>query len=258
MPTAAGLHYFFHEGGSVLKPPLLFIHGAGGDYLSWPAEIRRFQGARSFSLDLPGHGRTEGPGRQTVEDYATSLVAFMDVIGVSKFVLVGHALGGAVALSLALNHPERVAGLVLISTGPRLPVPPSILENAANPSTLPLAVKSLQEMYFGSLAPSSLKETASKQLASTRQTLLLGDLRACDRFDLTGRLDAVRVPTLVVCGTEDKLTPIHFSETLAGQIPGAALQTMDGTGHLLMLEQPQRLVKLISLFLETVPYMPGA
>jgi pimeloyl-ACP methyl ester carboxylesterase len=138
-----------------------------------------------------------------------------------------------------------------------LPIPSSVIENAANPSTLPLAIKSLQEMSFGSQTPANLKEIAFKRLAKTRQTLLLGDLLACDRFDLTDRLEAIRTPALVVCGTEDKLTPIRFSEALSSQIPGAALQTVDGAGHMLTLEQPRRLAKLISIFLATIPYLPG-
>jgi pimeloyl-ACP methyl ester carboxylesterase len=257
MPTAAGLHYFFHEGGSVSRVPVVLLHGAGGTHLSWPPELRRLQDYRVFTLDLPGHGRTRGPGRQSVDDYAASVVDFVDAVGLYRSVFIGEAMGGAVALSLALNSPDRVAGIGLIATGPRLPVPSSILENAAAQSTLPLAIKTLLEMTFDPQAPSGLKETVAKGLAATRQTLLLGDLLACDRFDVTGRLDTITAPTLVVHGTEDKLAPPRFSETLASQIPGAALQTVDGAGHALVLEQPRRLVKLIGIFLATIPYLPG-
>ena len=80
---------------------------------------------------------------------------------------------------------------------------------------------------------------------------------ACDRFKAADRLKAIRTPVLVVCGLEDKLTPLHFSELLSYQIPGAALQTVEGAGHLLVLEQPQRVAKLISVFLSTIPYVAG-
>ncbi len=257
MPTAAGLHYFLHEGGSVLKPPLVLIHGAGGDHLSWPPEVRRLPDYRVITLDLPGHGKTEGPGRQSVQDYARDVVDFMDVVGLSRAVFVGHAMGGAISLALALDYPDRVAGIGLISTGPTLPIPSSVIENAANPSTLPLAIKSLQEMSLGSQTPENLKGIIFKRLTETRQTLLLDDLLACDRFNLSDRLNAIRTPVLVVCGTDDKLTPLHFSEILSSKIPGAALQTIEGAGHMLVLEQPGRLAKLISVFLSTIPYSPG-
>ena len=257
MPIAAGLHYFLHKGGSKLRPPLVLIHNAGGDHLSWPPEIRRLLDQHVITLDLPGHGKTEGPGRQSIQAYAHDVAAFLDGIDLSRAVFIGHSMGGAIALVLALNYPDRVAGIGLISTGPSLPIPASVIENAANQSTLPLAIKRLQELSFGSLAPENLKELFFKSLSGTRQTLLLDDLLACDQFNLTDRLDAIRTPALVVCGTEDKLTPPRFSELLSQRIPGTALQMVDGAGHMLVLEQPRRLAKLISVFVATIPYMPG-
>jgi pimeloyl-ACP methyl ester carboxylesterase len=257
MPTAAGFHYFLHEGGSVLKPTLVLIHGAGGDHLSWPPEVRRLPDYRVITLDLPGHGKSEGPGRQSVQDYARDVANFMDAAGLARAVIIGHAMGGAIALTLSLDYSDRVAGIGLISSGPSLPIPPSIIENAANQSTLPFAIKSLQDMSFGPQTPVKLKRIISERLNETRQTLLLDDLLACNRFNLVDRLDAVRTPVLVICGTDDKLTPVHSSEFLAMRIPGAALQTVESAGHMLILEQPRRLAKLISVFLLTVPYSPG-
>ena len=257
MPTAAGLHYFLHEGGSFSRPPVVLIHGAGGDHLSWPPEMRRLPDYRVITLDLPGHGKTDGPGRQSVQEYARDVAHFLDIVGFSRAVFVGHAMGGAISLALAFDFPNRVAGIALISTGPSLPIPSSVIENAANLSTLPLAIKSLQDVSLGSQTPESLKEIIFKRLTETRQTLLLDDLVACDRFNLSNCLGAIQTPVLVVCGTEDKLTPLHFSETLSSKIPGAALQTIERAGHMLILEQPGRLAKLIRVFLATIPYSPG-
>ena len=257
MPTAAGLHFFLHEGGSVLRPPLVLIHGAGGDHLSWPPEVRRLPNQRVITLDLPGHGKTDGPGCQSIDDYARGVVKFLDVSGFSRAVFVGHSMGGAIVLTLALDHPNRVAGIGLVSTGACLPLPSSIIENAASQSTLLLALKSLQELSLGSQTSPALSEINFKRLTEIRQPLLLGDLVACDRFDITGCLGAIQSPALVVCGTEDKLTPLRFSEFLSSQIPGAALQTVEGAGHMLPFEQPGRLAKLISVFLATIPYSPG-
>ena len=257
MPIAAGIHYFLHEGGRPTKPPMVLIHGAGGDHLSWPPEIRRLADVRVFTLDLPGHGKSEGPGCQSVVDYADSVVGFMNAAGLSRAVFVGHALGGAIALALAIDHPECVAGIGLISTGPRLPIATSVLENAANPATFILAVQSLQELMHIPQASKYLKDQTFRHLSSIRPTLFHGDLRACDQFDVTTRLDAIRTPVLVLCGTDDQLTPRRYSESLAGQIHGAALQTIDGAGHLVMLEQPRRVSALLSVFLTAIPYLPG-
>jgi len=257
MPFAAGIHYFLHEGGRPSKPPLVLIHGAGGDHLSWPPEMRRLAGVRIFTLDLPGHGKSEGPGRQSVADYADSVVGFMNGAGLSRAVFVGHALGGAIALTLALDHPERVAGIGLISSGPCLPIASSVLENAANPATFILAVQSLQELMRIPQSAKYLKAQNFRHLSSIRPTLFHGDLRACDQFDVTPRLETIRTPVLVLYGTDDQLTPRRYSENLAGQIPGAALQTIDGAGHLVMLEQPRRVAGLLSVFLKGIQYLPG-
>ena len=214
-------------------------------------------GYRVITLDLPGHGKTEGPGRQSVQDYARDVAEFIDGLGLSRAVFVGHAMGGAISLALALDYPNYVAGIGLISSGSRLPIPSSIIENAVNQSTLPQAIKSLQELSLGAQTPENLKAVIFKRLTETRPTLLLDDLLACDRFNLSERLNAIRTPVLVVCGTDDKLTPIRSSEILSRNIPGAALQTIEGAGHMLVLEQPGRLAKLISVFLSTIPYSPG-
>ncbi len=257
MPQSAGFYYFHHEGGRADKPPVVLLHGAGGDHLVWPAEIRRLPGFRVFALDLPGHGKSTGPGCQSVEDYAQAITQFMDEVGLWQAVLIGHSLGGAIALNVAANHPERVCGLGLVSSGHRLQVPGVLLENVSNPSTFPFAAQSLHSLMCGPHFPSRLAEENLERLLSLRPTLLYGDLLACLRFDATDWLDSIKVPVLVTCGTEDKLTPPRYSSVLAASIPGAALQTVDGAGHLVMLEQPHRMQKLMSVFLNSIPYVPG-
>jgi pimeloyl-ACP methyl ester carboxylesterase len=82
-------------------------------------------------------------------------------------------------------------------------------------------------------------------------------LRASDQFDVSDCIDDIRSPVLVVCGTGDQLAPRHFSENLAEKIPGAALQTVEGAGHLVMLEQPHRVAGLLSVFLTVIPFLSG-
>lgn len=257
MPVAADSYYFEHPGRERYSPPAILIHGAGGTHLHWPPEVRRLAGYRVFAPDLPGHGKSGGVGRQSVPEYARCVVDLMDAVGLSKAVVVGHSLGGAIALTLALDHADRVAGLGLIATGARLRVASVILENTANPATFPLAIKAMGEWAFGPEADERMKELAIKRMAETRPTVLHGDFLACDSFDVINRLGEIRVPTLILCGTEDKLTPLRYSEYLATQIPGAALQTIAAAGHMVMLEQPRRVAGALRVFLGTVPYVPG-
>ena len=257
MPFAAGIHYFIHEGGDVFRPPVILIHGAGGNHLYWPPELRRLTGYRIYALDLPGHGKSSSVGLQSIHDYASSVVNFIDSVGLTRVVIVGHSMGGAIALTLGLDHAERVAGLGLIGTGARLRVAPPVLSNTANPATFSLAVEIINEWAFGPQADPHLKAVATRRMAETRPAVLHGDLLACDAFDIMDRLSEIHFPTLVLCGTEDKLTPLTYSKTLASKIPGAALQTVDGAGHMVMLEEPRRVAGALTVFLKTVPYTPG-
>jgi pimeloyl-ACP methyl ester carboxylesterase len=257
MPFAAGIHYFNHEpeaggGENLVRLPVILIHGAGGNHLYWPPEVRRLGGQRILALDLPGHGKSSGVGQQSIRDYARSVLDFMDSLGIVRAVFVGHSMGGAIALTLGLDFAERAAALGLIASGGRLRVASPVLENTANAATFPLAVQLINEWAFGPQADPNLKALAARRMAETRPAVLHGDLLACDAFDVMARLEEIRVPTLVLCGTEDKLTPPHYSKTLAARIPGAALQTVDGAGHMVMLEEPRRVAGVLGVFLGTV------
>ena len=257
MPVAANLHYFLHEGGTVTKPAIVLIHGEAGDHLSWPSGLRRLPGLRTYALDLPGHGKSEGPGLQSISDYSASVLEFLNAAGLSNPVIVGHGMGGAIAMRLASEHADRICGIVLVATGARLPIASAMLENAANPSTFLLALQALHAACICSQTDEDLQEWILKRLSATRPTLLYGDLQACDVFDMSDQLGSIRKPVLVVCGTEDRLTPLRYSENLAGSIPGAALQTIDGSGHMVMLEQPRRLAGLLNVFVAGIPYRAG-
>ena len=91
---------------------MVLIHGAGGDHLFWPPEMRRLPDYRVITLDLPGHGKTEGPGCQSIQDYARDVAEFMDVASLSRAVFVGHAMGGAIAL----GHPLGATGAIRSAT----------------------------------------------------------------------------------------------------------------------------------------------
>jgi pimeloyl-ACP methyl ester carboxylesterase len=102
-----------------------------------------------------------------------------------------------------------------------------------------------------------LKKLAARLLAETRPAVLRGDMLACNDFDVIQRLPEITKPTLIMCGTEDRMTPLRFSENLAIRIPGAALQTIDMAGHMVMLEQPRRVAAVINVFIKSINYIPG-
>ncbi|WKZ51095.1 MAG: alpha/beta hydrolase [Anaerolineales bacterium] len=251
------IFHFSHGAENVSCPPLIFIHGAGGTHLHWPPQVRRMPGQRVFALDLPGHGKSGGIGSQSVADYARAVVDFLDAVRFNTAVFVGHSMGSAVALTLALDFPQRVIGLGLVGSGARLRVAPQILENTASEATFPAAVKLVNDFAFGASALPSLKELAARQMAEIRPAVLHGDFLACNEFDVMPRLGEIAVPTLILCGGEDRLTPVKYSEFLRDRIPAARLVVFPGAGHMVMLEQPEAVAQALSDFADSIPYRPG-
>jgi pimeloyl-ACP methyl ester carboxylesterase len=257
MPVTADIYYNLHQGGDPEKPPLVLIHGAGGNHLYWPAEIRRLGDYRVYALDLPGHGKSGGRGQQTIEAYTESILTWLEAIGLFRAVFVGHSMGGAIALTLAYNHTEHVVGLGLFATGARLRVSPLILENASNAVSFPAAVETITAYAFSSQADKRLVELASKRMLETRPSVLHGDFLACDAFDLIETVPEIDLPTLVLCGEDDQLTPLRFSQYLADQMSNTQLEVIPNAGHMVMLEKPQAVASALTEFLVNIDYRPG-
>ncbi len=257
MPTAAGLYYFAHESQNLSRPPVILIHGAGGTHLHWPPQIRRLLDQRIFAVDLPGHGKSEGVGHQTIDDYAEHILDFMKAIKLNSAVLVGHSMGSAIALTAAIRSPKQVAALGLVGSGSKLRVSPVILQSASSPSTFMEAVNMVSNFSYSEYANARLKELGAQKLAETRPPVLYGDFLACDAFNVTDQLSKISAPTLIICGAEDKMTPPKYSELLRENIINSRIEIVANAGHMVMLEQPEVVADLLTDFLNTIPYQAG-
>jgi pimeloyl-ACP methyl ester carboxylesterase len=231
-------------------PALILIHGAGGSHLHWPAALRRMPGATVYAVDLPGHGRSEGPGREHIEDYVADIVRFMDAVGVSRGVLVGHSMGGAIAQMTALMAPERVAGLVLVGTGARLRVAPALLDGILQDARGALAL--ITEWAWGPEADPAMVARGRQMMARVNPRVVWGDFAACDRFDIRERVGEITAPTLVITGSEDRMTLPRFGQWLAERIPGARFVLVEGAGHMVMLEKPDQVASAVLEWLKAV------
>jgi pimeloyl-ACP methyl ester carboxylesterase len=211
--------------------------------------MRRLPGEVVYSLDLPGHGESEGRGDDTISGYLQQVLGWLDSIRLTRVVWVGHSMGGAISLTAALTAPERTAGLVLVGTGARLRVNPAIMGAVGQPATFPQAVDTIIKWAFSPQASERLTRLARNRMAQTPPEVLLGDFSACDRFDAMARLGEISVPTLVICGKDDKLTPEKYSHYLAESIPNASLHVIEAAGHMVMLERPKQVAEAVRDFL---------
>jgi pimeloyl-ACP methyl ester carboxylesterase len=233
-------------------PPLLLVHGAGGSHLDWPAELRRLPDATAIAPDLPGHGRSPGPGRQAISAYVGDLIALLDALQIRRAIVGGHSMGGAIAQTMAINYPERVAGLILIGTGARLHVHPDILNNVRNnPAQV---YELLINWMWAAHVPEQVLRLGRKRMAANDPHTVYGDYVACHAFDVMPQLRRIAAPTLVVGGTADQMTPLQYSTDLAEQIPHAELVTVEGGGHMMMLEQPLVVAQAVAGWLERVEF----
>ncbi len=234
---AAQSYYLERRASTEPNPSLILVHGAGGTHQHWLHQVRDLSSASVYALDLPGHGRSAGAGRDSIGAYADWCVAWLDELGLERAVWVGHSMGGAIALDLALRWPDRVAGLGLVATGARLRVAPAILAGIGQ--DFPATVELICRFAFGPHTDPDLVELGQRQMGQTPADVLHGDFSACDRFDVCDHLAEIQAPAVVLCGTEDRLTPPKYAAYLRDHLPNAELTLEDGAGHMLMLERPQ-------------------
>ena len=246
--TSVGELFFTVKKESGDSPVLVLVHGAGGSHLHWPSQLRRLTGATVYTLDLPGHARSKGDGCATIDCYVEAVVAFLDAITVDQAIIVGHSMGGAIGQTLALQAAERVSGLVLVGTGARLRVASDVLECIKD--DFEEAIGLVTQYAWSPATDLSLTNVGRDALRQTGPDVLLGDFVACDRFDIMERLAEIQVPVLVIGGSVDKLTPLKYSRYLTEHIPEARLVTVEGAGHMVMLEQPQQVTDAVREFVK--------
>lgn len=242
-----------HYGDSLQRSgrAILFLHGAGGTHHTWRDQWAGLKGTvRLVIPDLPGHGRSAGAPRETVGEYTAWLREFVRETGLRNYVLAGHSMGGAIALQAALDRLEGIDALVLVATGAKLRVHPDI--TGAIAGRFREFAPELTDWMLGEESAPFLREDVARDILSTRPETFLSDFRACDGFDVRERLGEIRLPTLVVSGDADRLTPLRYSEFLATRIPGAVLKILPGAGHMVGLEKPETVNDVLSSFVQSL------
>lgn len=260
--------------GTPGRSPLLLLHGIPTSGRLWQAVLRDLPpGLGAIAPDLPGLGRSERPATPLdLAQQAAQQLALLDVLGHSSAVVVGHDIGGAVAVHLAALAPERVAGLVLVSS----PLRPETWPPAR---TIPLLLPGVRTALLRGvrLQPDGIRRLLGRALGLGPDSVLtaseldgylaplLGPERRAGLLDLIGRIDlaaaeraweglrAAPPRTLVLWGTDDPLYGLSYGRRIADQTPGAAWVPVSGAGHLLPHERPERVAEELAGFVGDLP-----
>ena len=255
-----GYPAYAYTGGRAFDPALpaiVFIHGAAFDHSVWQWQSRYFahHGHAVLAVDLPGHGRSPGAPRATIEAWAGWVAAFLDAAGLSNVALVGHSMGSLIALETALAYGARLSKLALVGTAVPMPVGDAFIAAALDRSPAALDMEAVwghsrQAQLMQSPVPGTTLLGASRSLNErSRPGALHAALQACNSYRPSmDAVRALRLPTLVVAGTRDQMTPFKAGKALAAQIPGAKLAALDA-GHSMMSEAPRELLRELRSFL---------
>jgi pimeloyl-ACP methyl ester carboxylesterase len=238
-------HSYDEESNTLM--PLVLLHGAGGSHLDWPPALRLWPHGPVYALDLPGHGRTAPPGRDTIAAYAADVRQFLDRLQLPRIALMGHSMGGAIAQQLALQPPPELAALILLGTGARLRVAPAFLAGLS--VDFAGTVAEISRYLWADGVPEPARAAAATRMRNHPLEIVRGDFLACDQFDFRSQLPQITLPTLVISGTADQMTPLKFGRYLAENLPQARLVTISGAGHMTAQEQPAAVATAVRDFL---------
>jgi pimeloyl-ACP methyl ester carboxylesterase len=233
------------------KDSIVFVHGAGMDHTVWTMFSRHFarHGRNVIAVDLPGHGRSAGEPRASIEDMSDWIVELLDALQLQQAAIVGHSLGSLVALDCAARHPDRVRAVVLVGSTAPMPVSDAILDAAAanDHAAFEMLTEygySKRHLYGGNSNPGMWMVGSTLRLFErSRPGVLHADMSACNNYqEGLARAATVKCPVLVVLGESDRLTPGRSTQPLLDALPAPQVRILKGAGHTLMVEAPNALL----------------
>lgn len=230
---------------------ILYVHGAGGSHRVWTRQFRLARERPIGALDLSGHGDSEDveadPGWETLSAYASDVLAVAEAID-ARF-LVGHSLGAAVTLHLLDRRDLAPDGLVLIGMGRRLPVHADILAMARDDFDGMIAFLHAPGRLFHDPDP-ELIEASREAMRQCGRAVTHRDFASSDRLDFGDVIARIDVPTRVICGEHDRLTPPSANAELAEGLPRGSFAVVPEAAHMPMLERPGATNQRLRTFFE--------
>ena len=226
---------------------LVFIHGAGSSSLAFNYQLQHFRNSKA--LDLPGH--PTGRPCPTIEQYLEWVRGFTTARRYKNMVICGHSMGGAISMLYALRYPEEVKGLILLGTGARLRVHPDFMQLGRDSADDHSAWLENQMAYYPGVAQ-DMVQSLRRRSKEIGPSVELNDLMACDKFDVMDEIQNINLPTLVICGEQDTMTPVKYADYLFENIPGAKKVIVPGASHFVQLQKYKQVNASIEEFVASL------
>jgi non-heme chloroperoxidase len=252
-----GVRLPYAEHGDPSGIPVVMLHGWSDSWRSFEGVLPHLPASiRALAVTLRGHADTTGAQSHTISDMSADFAAFLDAVGVESAVIAGHSMGSIVAERVAIDHPARVAGLVLMGARPTFDRPNmdelyAAVEELTDPVDR-VFIREFQESTIARPVAPGLIDMAvaesQKLTADTWREIMDGVIRV----DLSAELPSIAAPTLVIAGECDEVAPLGDGGTLAALIPGSRLAIYDDAGHAMHWEEPARVAADVAAFAREV------
>ncbi len=241
----------YRKSGDFPGTAIILIHGAVGDSRLYRYQLRHF-GARykTIAVDLPGHGQSYTGTRPSIDDFINAIEDILTEESISSFVLIGHSMGGGVCFEAYRRRLRGLAGMVLVSTSPVLPISKGLVDILERDD-----MDALADLIVGAVFSRKvdiLVGFARKGLAEMDRGVINGDVEICRNMDYTGMLPDIHLPVLVVANRGDMVIPCDSTVSISEKIRNSRLVVFDDGGHVPFFENPRDFNEAVDGFLESI------
>tara|TARA_A100000164_G_scaffold86640_1_gene74436 strand:- start:524 stop:1267 length:744 start_codon:yes stop_codon:yes gene_type:complete len=234
------------------KSTILLIHGSGLTHIVWSLHEQFYvsQGFNVLSVDLPGHGNSEGPSLDSIEAISDWIKSLMKKIDISKIIIIGHSQGSLVAIDFSSRYPELTEKIILVAGSNKMPVNQDLIDlaEAGDEKAVLLMMKWGYEGSKAFIGGNPVKKIVNS--ARDIREVLAVDLKACNNYkNGEEAIKNINCPTLCIFGDLDKMVPVKVGLKMSEQIKNSETKIISDCGHMIIFEKAFEMRKLVKEFL---------
>jgi len=233
------------------KSTIILLHGSGLTHIVWSLHEQFYssQGFNILSLDIPGHGNSEGPSLKSIEEISDWIKSLMSKLNIEKIIIIGHSQGGLVGIDFASRYPKLTAKIVLVANSYKMPVNQDLIDlaEAGDEKSLLLMMKWGYEGSKAFIGGNPIKKIVNS--ARDIREVLAVDLNACNNYkNGENAIKKINCPTLCIFGDLDKMVPVKVGLKMSEQIEKSETKIISDCGHMIIFEKAFEMRKLVKEF----------